>query len=183
MTRTDPTSLDRAVTGAHPAALLALAIGIAIGTCFAGAPARSAERSDGAIAPMTVASDAAAPVSIAGQTVEHRYGGDAQYRRCLDAHDGTNIALERCGGDLIEREDTRLNATWNRIHAPGVEATGRDLQAEQRAWIAFKDRSCLFYRSGRFGRDGQVLSYPLCRAGIIAERTATLEAYDEDTTP
>ena len=55
-----------------------------------------------------------------------------------------------------------------------------DLLEEQRAWIAFKEASCRFYASGSFGREGQVLSVPVRRAGIIAQRTATLEGYESE---
>jgi uncharacterized protein YecT (DUF1311 family) len=146
---------------AHPAMLLALAIGVAIGACLSGAPARSAEA--GAAAAAT-----------------WHYDGDAEYRRCIARSDGTNTAWGLCGTALIEREDIRLNAAWKRVYAAGAETKSKDLLDEQRAWNAFKETSCRFYASGTFGREGQVLSFPVCRAGIIAQRTAILEGYGAD---
>ena len=104
---------------------------------------------------------------------------DPAYDRCIKQSDGTNTAWGACGAAMIEREDTRLNAAWQRVY-PLLEAEGQKaLQAEQRAWIAYKDKSCLFYAGGEYGREGQVLDYPVCRAAVIAGRTRELVAIEK----
>jgi uncharacterized protein YecT (DUF1311 family) len=102
---------------------------------------------------------------------------DDEYDRCINASDGTNTAWSTCGSELLKREDDKLNTTWKRVYEGLPVQTKADLLEEQRAWNAFKEKSCLFYANGDWGREGQVLHFPNCRASLIAERTATLEAY------
>ncbi len=105
---------------------------------------------------------------------------DEAYKRCIDGSDGTNPAWGACGGEWIAREDAKLNAAWKKLYDASEAATKKDLLAEQRAWNAFKEKSCRFYDNGDFGREGQVLHFPACRAEIIAQRTATLDSYGID---
>lgn len=105
---------------------------------------------------------------------------DDAYKRCIDASDGTNPAWAACGGAWVAREDAKLNAAWKRLYAVSEPATKKDLLEEQRAWNAFKDKACQFYANGDFGREGQVLHFPSCRAELIAQRTATLDSYGAD---
>lgn len=102
---------------------------------------------------------------------------DDAYRKCLDASDGSNPSWSICGSEWLVREDTKLNVAWKRLLAANEPNSVRDLRAEQRAWNAYKDRACRFYSNGDFGREGQVLHYPACRARIISERTMTLNSY------
>lgn len=108
---------------------------------------------------------------------------DEQYDRCIGQSDGTNQEWAVCGGEWIGREDARLNEAWRRLLADVSERTEADLRTEQRAWIAYKDLSCLFHANGDRGREGQVLGFPACRAGVIASRTAELDAYAEGDRP
>ena len=47
------------------------------------------------------------------------------------------------------------------------------------AWLRFRDVACEFYNNGDLGREGQVLSYPVCKAQVYADRSRILESYDE----
>ena len=128
MQRIDDIPTGRAGARAHPAALLALAFGIMIGAYLSSVPARSAEADATASktelvgpspnafgAPKRVQTvripvdQGAAPVA-APKAAEWHYDGDAEYRRCVDRSDGTNVAFGACGGALVAREDARLNA-------------------------------------------------------------------------
>lgn len=102
---------------------------------------------------------------------------DDVYDKCIDDSDGSNPAWAACGDELIRREDAKLNATWKRVYAETGDATRKDLLAEQRAWNAFKERSCKFYANGEWGREGSVVHFMLCRAFVIAARTKALEHY------
>ncbi len=99
---------------------------------------------------------------------------DDIYDKCINAS-SDNASWGRCGGALIDREDAKLNATWKQLYGQTSGQTKTDLLAEQRAWIAFREASCKFYANGDFGREGQVLSYPVCVAGVISDRTKALE--------
>lgn len=100
---------------------------------------------------------------------------DPVYDRCVNAA-SDNASWSLCGSALIKREDDRLNAVWQRVFGSTSGQTRIDLRAEQRSWIVFKEASCRFYANGDFGREGTVLSFPVCRAGVIADRTRALEA-------
>ncbi|WP_157020312.1 lysozyme inhibitor LprI family protein [Mesorhizobium xinjiangense] len=105
--------------------------------------------------------------------------GDAIYDGCIDKSDGTNAAWAQCGGDWLKREDKKLNATWKTTFAATDGQTKKDILAEQRLWIAYKESACSFYANGDWGREGQVLDYAACRAGVIAARTKELQAYGD----
>jgi uncharacterized protein YecT (DUF1311 family) len=102
--------------------------------------------------------------------------GDNQYDRCMSSSDGSNLAWGRCGHEWLAREEKRLAQSWKRIHAGATGATKAALETEQETWIRFKNSSCQMYESGEFGREGQVLGFPICRARIIAARIKDLEA-------
>lgn len=104
---------------------------------------------------------------------------DEVYEKCIEESDGTNFEWGKCGGEMIDREDAKLNATWKRVYALTSDETKKDLLAEQRAWNAFKERSCKFYANGEWGREGSVVHFMLCRAAVIAERTRALDFYGE----
>lgn len=108
---------------------------------------------------------------------------DDAYDKCINDSDGTNTAWGECGGAFMKREDDKLNTTWKRVFALTSDQTKTDLLAEQRAWVQFREAACQFYANGDSGREGQVLSYPVCVAGVISDRTEALEGYEEDLTP
>lgn len=115
----------------------------------------------------------------------------AQYTACVDSHT-SNMEWNACGHEEIERQEKRLNDTWKKLSSalkkwassnhpyPDCPVCGSDeplssLLAEQRNWIKWKDSACEFWlRSGR-GREADVLSYPMCKATVIAHRTAYLK--------
>jgi uncharacterized protein YecT (DUF1311 family) len=106
--------------------------------------------------------------------------GDNQYNRCMSSSDGSNLAWGRCGHEWLEREEKRLARSWKRIHAGATGATKAALETEQEAWIRFKNSSCQMYESGEFGREGQVLGFPICRVRVIAARIKDLDALWSD---
>ena len=105
---------------------------------------------------------------------------DDVYDKCIDASDGTNMAWGQCGSQWMERADKAMNTAWKELRKTVDGDTAKALLDEQRAWNAYKEKSCLFYASGDFGREGQVLSYPACRAGVIEARTSDLKSYLSD---
>jgi uncharacterized protein YecT (DUF1311 family) len=102
---------------------------------------------------------------------------DRAFEQCVDGSDQSDKAAIACGSAWVTREEAQLNATWSRALAiVGGSKTkqGTSLLQEQRAWIAFKDKSCLHYYtpglSGLEYRNGRI-----CRARVAADRTAQLE--------
>ncbi len=95
------------------------------------------------------------------------------YDRCMNKAI-TNPQFSACGAARLKADDLLLNDAWRRVYGqtrgPGKPA----LLAEQRLWIAYKDKSCAAWLADR-GREGQVIHYPLCRSTVIEERIRMLE--------
>ncbi len=87
----------------------------------------------------------------------------------------TNPDYSACGGSRTQADDVLLNETWRGVYS-GVNPEGRAaLLDEQRAWIAYKDKSCLWNLEGQ-GREGVVIRFPACRATVIEDRILDLVA-------
>jgi uncharacterized protein YecT (DUF1311 family) len=109
---------------------------------------------------------------------------------CADeAYDGcmkkaqSNADFAECGGAYMKRADDALNAEWKKVYPLASGQTAKDLLTEEQAWIVFKDKSCLLYSNGENGREGEVISYPACRAGVIENRTRDLISIGKDLAP
>ena len=107
-----------------------------------------------------------------------------EWQKCIDATK-SNMEWAQCGEAEIKRQETRLNAAWKQAFAcfdgEAMAASKQSFLDEQRLWVKWKDASCNFYADGQaFGREGQVLSYPACRAGIIQQRTKFLEKFGKE---
>jgi uncharacterized protein YecT (DUF1311 family) len=107
---------------------------------------------------------------------------DAAYDACLKTAN-TNADFSDCGAAYLKRAEAALNAAWKHTYGLADRQTAKDLLAEQRAWIAFKEKSCHFYANGQHGREGQVLSFPTCRGRVIEERTKHLIDIGKDLAP
>lgn len=99
---------------------------------------------------------------------------EPEYSRCLDRAT-TNPQFSACGGALLERREAALNRIWKSTYASLDTAAKKALLDEQRAWIAYKDKSCSAFTTGYFGREGQVIHFYNCRAGVIDARIAYLK--------
>ena len=105
-----------------------------------------------------------------------------EWQKCVNATT-TNVEWAQCGQEEIDRQEARLNAAWKQAYAcfdgaKGMAKAKQEFLAEQRLWVKWKDVSCNFYAEGEaFGREGQVVGFPSCRAAIIAKRTEFLEAF------
>jgi uncharacterized protein YecT (DUF1311 family) len=98
---------------------------------------------------------------------------DRAYDQCMDRAT-TNTAFAACGSALVTRADAALNRAWKAAYMPLDARTKATLLAEQRAWIAWKDKSCGYWQTGAFGREGQVIHFYTCRAAVIDARSAYL---------
>lgn len=101
---------------------------------------------------------------------------DDEYDACM-GKGVTNMDYRECGGAYLERADADLNQMWRALRELMSEETTKFMLDEQRAWNAYKEKSCLFWASGEYGTNGSVLSFPPCRANVIEARTAELGEY------
>ena len=101
----------------------------------------------------------------------------SSYDVCMERAQ-TNVDYQDCGSAELKRQEARLAATWKAAYASLIvdsEVTDEERQArqalleEQRAWIRYKDLSCLHWQHG-YGREGQVIHFYLCRINVLKER-------------
>ena len=107
-----------------------------------------------------------------------------EYQACV-AGKKANVDFGQCGDAEIKRQEVRLNAAWKQAYAcfdgESMAAAKQSFLDEQRIWVKWKDASCGFYSDGKaFGREGQTLSYPACRASVIQQRTQFLEKFGKE---
>lgn len=105
---------------------------------------------------------------------------DDLYDKCSDGA-VTNPDFAKCGGEWVARADVQLNEAWKALNARlgDREEAKQYLLAEQRLWNAYKESSCLFYNAD-FGREGQVIHFPICRALVIEQRVKDLTGLGAD---
>ncbi len=84
---------------------------------------------------------------------------------------------------MLDRREAALNAVWKAAYADLDADAKKALLDEQRAWIAFKDKSCAAWTTGYFGREGQVIHFYTCRGAVIDERIDYLENLGSDGAP
>ena len=99
---------------------------------------------------------------------------DDGYDKCMETA-VTNPDFAACGTQLLERRDAELNRVWKEAVADLDDPTKAALLAEQRRWIAYRDKSCVYWTTGAFGREGQTVHFYTCRAAVIDARIAYLE--------
>jgi uncharacterized protein YecT (DUF1311 family) len=107
---------------------------------------------------------------------------DEAYDACMKAAT-TNFDFGQCGGAYVKRADDALNATWKETYRLASDQTAKDLLAEEQAWIAYKEKSCLLYANGERGREGEVIAFPACRGQVIEQRTKDLVGIGKDLAP
>lgn len=121
----------------------------------------------------------ALPLALAGLTVAASARADDAYDRCVDSAN-TNADFSECGAAMLERREAELNAVWKEAYAGSDAKTKAALLAEQRAWVPFKDKSCLFWTTGAFGREGQTIHFYACRELVLEQRINFLRSLGEE---
>ena len=91
-------------------------------------------------------------------------------RECIDTQ-STNTAWATCNWKEVRMQEASLKKTWHELDSKywNREAGYQALLADQKQWEAFKEAACKAYDID-FGREGQVLDYPECKAEIISQR-------------
>lgn len=108
---------------------------------------------------------------------------DAEYKTCIDAT-GSNTGWAMCGMALIERNEAKMNGYLKKLREVAEGDTLTAIEDEQTAWSSYYDVACEFYNDQTaFGREGQVLSYPSCKADAVAARSEQLRDYVRQIDP
>ena len=112
------------------------------------------------------------------------------YMKCLKTA-LTNIQFDACGAAEINKQEARLALAWKKAVSCFDETNRTEKDAkqslveEERLWIKWKVAACGFYfpsnsddaNFGFAGREGQTISAPSCRAGIVSQRASFLEGF------
>jgi uncharacterized protein YecT (DUF1311 family) len=107
---------------------------------------------------------------------------DAVYDACMKTAN-SNFDFSECGKAYLKRADDALNAAWKETYRLASDQTAKDLLAEEQAWIAYKEKSCLLYANGERGREGEVIAFPACRGQVMEQRTKDLVGIGKDLAP
>jgi len=104
--------------------------------------------------------------------------GQAAARPAACDMDGSQRDLNACAWQRVARADAEMNRLYGQqMKRVGAESRAR-LRDAQRAWIAYRDKSCL-YEAGP--REGAGTVWPmvdaLCREGLTKQRSVILEQY------
>jgi uncharacterized protein YecT (DUF1311 family) len=112
---------------------------------------------------------------LVGLSISLRAVGDEAFDACLKS---AGMADSRCGKEWVGRAQARLDAAWLQLlDLAGDAGFAKALRDEQHAWEAFHGLSCSFKRDEGFGGSDGPTGYHACRAEVIADRAAALEAY------
>lgn len=107
---------------------------------------------------------------------------DPEYDKCME-NAVTNPDFSVCGTAMLDRREAELNRVWKEAVADLDAGTKAALLGEQRLWIAFKDKSCAYWTTGFYGREGQVIHFYTCREAVIDQRIEYLENLGSDGGP
>lgn len=100
---------------------------------------------------------------------------DEAYDKCLNDPNGNNGIWSECGAILLKQEEARMAEAWKKAFALAtLDSEKKLLLAEQRAWIAFKDKSCNLHLEDH-GTQGIAVDFPMCRAEVLVARRKQLE--------
>jgi uncharacterized protein YecT (DUF1311 family) len=124
-------------------------------------------------------------VMFAEQTLS--YAETTEYRKCISEHED-NRSWAICGDQEISRQEFLMAGAWKRVSEDIKEYQSqtedgdffKSLANEQKNWINYKDSSCQYYYSWSLGRESAVLTYPSCKAHVIADRVETLHGIARD---
>ncbi len=106
---------------------------------------------------------------------------DEGYAKCMRTA-VTNPNFSTCGSQMLARRDAELNRAWKSAAADLDAPTRAALLDEQRLWLAFRDKSCRYWMTGAFGREGQSVHFYTCRAAVIDARIAYLKEVGDSGT-
>jgi uncharacterized protein YecT (DUF1311 family) len=115
-----------------------------------------------------------AAVSLLGATLAWPALADEAFDACVKS---AGPEETRCGEEWVAREQSRLDEVWGRLAAMTEGDIAKALNAEQQAWLAFRDVSCAFKQDEGFGGAAGPTGFHACRADVIASRVEAIEGY------
>lgn len=103
------------------------------------------------------------------------YEGEYQ-ERCADMT--TTADIVECIGKLSAEWDARLNEAYKERMSLSDDGQATALRTAQRAWIAYRDANCAWYRAG--GGTIAAIEANVCVFALTRDRAMELEASGEN---
>jgi uncharacterized protein YecT (DUF1311 family) len=98
--------------------------------------------------------------------------------RALDCRNGSQMDLTQCADQDARQADTALNEVYRSLMVKLDAANQTRLRDAQRAWVAFRDKECVFRTGGGTGQEGTI--WPMlmlkCDTELTTARTRELRA-------
>lgn len=131
---------------------------------------------------------AVAAVAAAGQPSDRAFqpgeevldaGMSAAYRSCVERSGGITADMRNCADAEYRRLDAALNRTYQQTMRRLPRSRARQLQAEQRAWLAGKAGTCRAYvqENEEGGGTMDLLLMDACGLRELLRRTRWLARY------
>lgn len=103
--------------------------------------------------------------------------GSPAFNACVARANGVTADLADCQTREIARSDAQLNAVYKSAMLRLPQGRRDALRADERRWIAFRDRACNGAASADAGGTAAGLDGQNCRIDKTRERTAYLQTY------
>ena len=96
--------------------------------------------------------------------------------------DGPQMQMNACAYERYQKADAELNGLYKQQMARLGEVNGKRLRDSQRAWIAYKDKACL-YEAGPAEGSGSIwgLENYMCLVYFTKQRSEVLRRYIQCT--
>ena len=90
----------------------------------------------------------------------------------------TQLQMNQCARAVLTREDAEMNRLYGQQMAYLGAARKKRLQASQRTWLKYRDRTCL-YETGPRAASGSIwpMQTALCQAKLTRQRNDLLREY------
>lgn len=97
------------------------------------------------------------------------------FSRCMDRAGGVTVEMRTCMSAEHERWDKRLNGAYQRLMATLASDDRLRLRAEERAWLAERQRVCDHAGDDEAGGTLQAVEIDACHLDRTQKRAAELE--------
>jgi uncharacterized protein YecT (DUF1311 family) len=91
--------------------------------------------------------------------------------------DGNTLEMRKCASNQYQIADQKLNQTYQKLMGQLSPERKKRLIEAQRAWIAFRDKTCSFESSQVLGGTAEPLFLTQCLAKVTQQRVQDLQNY------
>jgi uncharacterized protein YecT (DUF1311 family) len=86
-------------------------------------------------------------------------------------------AFGACDAGCLREQQKKIDDLWAEAHGLTEGKVAEGLEAEKRAWEAFRDASCIFMLDPAVSADEDQPGFDRCRSRVLADRLKMVEAH------